>query len=124
MGRLEDTLRDTLRHRAAGAPAVEALADRAMETARRARSRRTAAASVAAALTVLLVGVGVASFHRAGGGAPGPAMSGSVTGATTPPARGLPLEVVVGDQLIRSSGATVTLRRACSWPADSISKVP
>jgi hypothetical protein len=65
MSRIEAMLRDTLQERAAAPPAVEAMAERAIADAARIRRNRTASASIAAALSVVLVGIGFASYSNA-----------------------------------------------------------
>jgi hypothetical protein len=110
MSGIEEMVRDTFRQRADTAPALEAVADRAIAGARRTRRNRTAFASVSAALSVALVGFGLVSFagdRGPGIGEPGP--SGASTSVATPVVSTPPVDLVLGDRLLLADGGERSL---------------
>lgn len=103
---LEDALRATFREQVANPPATEALADRAVAAGRRIHARNAILSSVAAAVSVALVGIGVVSYIG-GTGPVDPAViappsltaPASARPTTYPVSVNLPASVVIGDTL-------------------------
>jgi hypothetical protein len=115
MGLLEDALRDTFNSRVAAPPGVDDLAGQAIRRAGVIRRRQVAVASVAAVVTVVLVGVGMLSATpltvRFGSGTGGAATSAPTT---TPPAAPLvgvklPVDVLNGDRIQVADGRVISL---------------
>jgi hypothetical protein len=115
MGLLEDALRDTFNSRVAAPPGVDDPAGQAIRRAGVIRRRQVAVASVAAVVTVVLVGVGMLSATpltvRFGSGPGGPATTAPTT---TPPAAPLvgvklPVDVLNGDRIQVADGRVISL---------------
>ncbi len=115
MGRLEETLRETFHRRAAVAPPLENLADRAIRAGRRIRRRHTVLASTAAAVCVGLVGFGAAAVTNRNNiidpaASTSPTGTFSTAGPTTSPQPGpRPVDVIIDSTLYRADGGQVSL---------------
>ena len=122
MGLLEDALRDTFSSQVATPPAIDAVADRAIDRAGRVRRRRTTLVTAVAAVSVAIVGAGVVSVVAGSGNqgqqvggpptSPNPtASAGPSPGGTTPPLVGveLPVDVLNRERIQAANGTVVPL---------------